>query len=77
MIYREHAYSLVQTASPTGWRWTVQLDGSRSRTGESHRRETAISAAFAAIDTALKAAPRAKTVSHDVKAGRMIPKATT
>lgn len=73
MIYREHAYSIVQTDSPTEWRWTVQFDGSEAKTGESHRRESAILAAWSAIDKVIKAAAQAEAVSHKIVDGRMIP----
>lgn len=73
MIYRQHAYSVVQTAN-ADWTWTVQLEGSGSKTGESHRRESAVGAAFAAIDGVIKAAAHRNAVSHEIIDGRMIPK---
>ncbi|MBC7579012.1 hypothetical protein [Tardiphaga sp.] len=76
MIYREHAYSVVQTNS-AGWTWTVQMEGSESRTGASHRRESAIGAAFAAIDKVIEAGARLRAVSHNVVDGRMIAKTAT
>jgi len=74
VIYREHAYSVVQTGNPAGWTWTVQLEGSGSQTGASHRREAAIVAAFAAIDQVIKAASHRNALSYEIIDGRMIPK---
>lgn len=74
MIYREHAYSVVQTANSAGWKWIVQLDGSHSETGESHQRESAIVAAWSAIDEVFKTTARVDPVSHAIVDGRMIPK---
>jgi len=77
MIYREHAYSVVQTINSNGWTWTVQMEGCESKTGASHRRESAIGAAFAAIDKVIEAGARLRAVSHDVVDGRLIAKAAT
>jgi hypothetical protein len=74
MIYREHPFSVVQTSNPAGWKWTVQLNGSQSKTGESHRRESAIVAAWSAIDKVLKATAQNEAVTHTVVDGRMIAK---
>jgi hypothetical protein len=54
MQYRNTEYQIVQTADPAGWKWTVQLDQNRSRTGSSTRRATAVALAQRAIDKALK-----------------------
>jgi hypothetical protein len=54
MQYRNTEYQVVQTASPTGWKWIVRLDQNRSRIGSSSRRTTAIALAQRAIDKALK-----------------------
>ena len=69
MIYREHAFSVVQTASPNGWRWTVQLDGDRFRTGESKRRAAAVLAAWAVIDKNFRKAVRVEAVAHTIVDG--------
>jgi hypothetical protein len=74
VIYREHAYSVVQTANPASWTWTVQFDGSQSQTGESHRRESAIVAAWSAIDKVFKTAARTEAIAHAIVDGRLIPK---
>ena len=46
-------YRVVQTACPTGWKWTVQLPNSRISTGKSSSRPEAISRAQLAIEKAL------------------------
>lgn len=65
MIYREHAFTVVQTANLNEWKWVVQLEGAGFETGESHRRESAIGAAFAAIDRLITghAATRSREIS--------------
>jgi hypothetical protein len=54
MQYRNTEYQVLQTSNPTGWKWTVQLDESRIRTGEGFSRTHAIGLAQRAIDKALK-----------------------
>jgi hypothetical protein len=34
VIYKGVEYQVVQTANPSGWKWTVYLDAIRTRTGE-------------------------------------------
>src|SRR5205814_5362507 len=46
-------YKVVQTACPTGWKWTVQLPNSRISTGKTSSRPEAISRAQLAIEQAL------------------------
>jgi hypothetical protein len=53
MEYKGIEYSIVQTADPTGFKWTVQLDAARTRTGVAYSRVEAISTAQRAIDKAL------------------------
>jgi hypothetical protein len=53
MEHRGIEYQIVQTASPTGWRWTVQLNEYKSRTGTSYSKGNAIFNAVNAIDKAL------------------------
>jgi hypothetical protein len=43
-------YQVVQTANPTGFKWTVQLDENRTKTGLSHSRESATFNAVRAVD---------------------------
>ena len=54
MEYRGIQYQVVQTANPTGFKWTAHLDPVRSRTGESHSMKAAILDAQKKIDRALK-----------------------
>jgi hypothetical protein len=55
MQYRDIEYQVVQTSNPTGWKWTVQFDGKRSKTGTGFNRTQAIGLAQRAIDKAIKA----------------------
>ena len=56
MRYRDTEYQVVQTAAPTGWKWTVQLNDERIRMGSGYSRTHAIGLAQRAIDKALPAA---------------------
>jgi hypothetical protein len=42
MKYKGIEYQVVQTASPTGWRWTVHLDDGQTKTGMSSTEQYAI-----------------------------------
>jgi hypothetical protein len=53
-------YQVVQTANPTGFKWTVQLDQSRTKTGVSFSKNNAIFEAINVIDKALSASPKEK-----------------
>jgi hypothetical protein len=54
MEHRGIPYQVVQTtASPTGYRWTVQLDADRIKTGTSSSKGNAIFQAVRAIDKAV------------------------
>ncbi len=49
-------YFVVQTANPTGWKWTVELSDGRTKTGnENFSRESAVRKAKIAIDKAVDA----------------------
>jgi hypothetical protein len=50
-------HTVVQTASPTGWKWTIEVDG-RIKTGRSYDRAMAIRQAEIAIGRAQKAGHR-------------------
>jgi hypothetical protein len=52
MEYKGIAIQVVQTANPTGFKWTVQLDAKRMRTGEAYSRIAAVFNAERAIDKA-------------------------
>jgi hypothetical protein len=54
MEYKGIPYSVVQTASPTGWRWSVQLDAKRTRSGHAYSMNSAILDAKRKIDEELK-----------------------
>jgi len=54
MEHKGIQYQVVQTANPTGWKWTVQLDEGRTS------REYAIYDATNAIEKALNEAPKEK-----------------
>jgi hypothetical protein len=53
MQHRDIQFSVVQTANPTGFKWTVQLDATRTSSGLSHSMKAAIFAAQRKIDRAL------------------------
>jgi len=55
MTHNGIEYSVVQTANPTGWKWTVQLDQGRTKTGTSYSKGNAIFHAVSAIDKVLSA----------------------
>ncbi len=58
MEYKGIQYQVVQTANPTGFRWTVQLDEKKTRTGVARAKGTAIFQAVSFIDRALRERPR-------------------
>jgi hypothetical protein len=57
MEHRGIEYSVVQTASPTGWKWTARFPGRKPKTGHAFSRDRAIMAAKSAIDKAVKVKP--------------------
>jgi hypothetical protein len=48
------AYNVVQTANPTGWKWTIYVPGKRPKSGTALNRAIAIRVAELAIDKAIK-----------------------
>ena len=60
MKYKGIEYQVVQTASPTGWRWTVHLDDGQTKTGMSSTEQYAIFDATNAIERALSAEHKPK-----------------
>jgi len=60
MNYKGIQYQIVRTANPTGWKWTVLVDG--RITGFTYNREEAVKAAERAIDKLRKDSrkPRSK-----------------
>jgi hypothetical protein len=47
-------FEVVQTASPTGWKWSFQIPGKRIKTGRATSRALAIIFARTAIEKAIK-----------------------
>jgi hypothetical protein len=56
MEYKGIQYTVVQTANPTGWKWTV-LAGKRTKTGTGFNRMSAIRGAERVIDGYVKERP--------------------
>jgi len=54
MEHKGLQYSIVQTSSPTGWKWTVRLDDGRTRTGIAPNRAVAILLAELRIEKAVQ-----------------------
>lgn len=54
--YKGIEFQVVQTANPTGFKWTVRFDDKRTRTGDSYSRLEAIRDAQRCIDK-VKAKP--------------------
>jgi len=54
MEHKGLEYSIVQTSSPTGWKWTVRLDDGRTKTGTAPNRTAAIRLAEIRIEKAVK-----------------------
>jgi hypothetical protein len=54
MDYKGIPYSVVQTANPTGWKWTVYIPGRRPKSGTATSRPVAIVHAEIAIENAIK-----------------------
>jgi hypothetical protein len=52
MEHRGFHYQVVQTANPNGYRWTVQLDATREKTGTSYSKGNAIFKAICVIEKA-------------------------
>ena len=66
MEHRGKEFQVVQTANPSGWRWTVQMNAYRSRTGTSYSKGNAIFKAVNVIDKAL-----AMGNKHALETGKM------
>ena len=60
MEHKGIQYRVVQTANPTGFRWTVEFDDNRTKTGTCSSRGNAIFKAARAIENALGETPQAK-----------------
>jgi len=55
MEYRGYEFSVLQSASPRGWVWTVTADGHELRTGSVVRRAHATLSAQKAIENLIRA----------------------
>ncbi len=53
MEYKGMQYSVVQTSSPTGWKWIVRLDG-KTKAGTAPNRTAAVRLAEFAIDKTIR-----------------------
>jgi hypothetical protein len=60
MEHKGIPYTVVQTASPTGFKWTVELDANTTKTGVCSTRGNAISSAIRTIENFLDALPKQK-----------------
>jgi hypothetical protein len=58
--HRGIKYQVVQTANPTGFRWTVQIDATRTRTGTSSSKGNAIFKAVCLINAVVAKDPADK-----------------
>ena len=63
MEHKGIQFSVVQTANPTGFRWSVQLDATRTRSGVSYSMKAAILDAQRKIDKELGSPKRSKAAS--------------
>jgi hypothetical protein len=59
MDYRGYEFSVVQSAAPTGWVWTIRAGGEELLTGTMLSKVHATLAARRAIDRVVKARQRA------------------
>jgi hypothetical protein len=55
MYYKRYEYSVVQTTSPIGWKWTVHLDDKQTETGEVSDQQSGVLRSMAVIDRAIQA----------------------
>jgi hypothetical protein len=69
MEYKGFKYTVVQTANPTGWKWTVWLDEGRSKMGNAFSRASAITFAQHAIEKIIKKRVRCPTSPMHVPGG--------
>jgi macrodomain Ter protein organizer (MatP/YcbG family) len=58
MEYKGLNYNVVQTANPSGWKWTVWLDETRTKSGTSFSRASAMTFAQQAIEKIIKKSAR-------------------
>ena len=60
MEHKGIPYQVVQTANPTGFRWTVEFDDNRTKTGTCSSKGNAIFKAARAIENSLSETPKPK-----------------
>jgi dsRNA-specific ribonuclease len=60
MEHKGIQYQVVQTANPTGFKWTVKLNENKTRTGISSSKRNAIFQAVRFIERALRERAKAK-----------------
>jgi hypothetical protein len=65
MKHRDIEFSVVQTACPTGWEWTVHLDVNRTKISASHSTISAIIEAQWRIDRDLGQLGQSSRTRHD------------
>ncbi len=53
MEYRGKHFTVVQGVEPNSWKWTVDLDGSNSKSGEAKSRAGAVTAVVLLVDKTL------------------------
>jgi hypothetical protein len=53
MEYRGKHFTIVQGIEPSTWKWTVELDGITSKSGEAKTRASAVSAVVLLVDKTL------------------------
>jgi hypothetical protein len=68
MEYKGFKYTVVQTANPTGWKWTVWLDERRSKMGNAFSRASAITFAQHAIEKIIKKSGRTGSMLNNANA---------
>jgi hypothetical protein len=68
MEHRGIEYQIVQTACPTGWKWTVPLNEHRTKTGTSFSKGNAIFKAVSAIENALAVSSESAAIKNEVAA---------
>jgi hypothetical protein len=57
MEHKGIQFSVLQTANPTGWRWSFQIEGRQPKIGAADSRQLAIRLAEIAIDKAIRMKP--------------------
>jgi hypothetical protein len=66
MEHKGVQFQVVQTANPTGYKWTVDLGNDRIRSGQASSRGMAIFHAVRVIDNAVSASAKATHGSRTV-----------